>query len=145
MEFTREMIEKAMAAKSVEELMALAKENGIELTAEQAEEYFAQLNPKLGELSDDELDDVSGGGCGGSKEPTVDIPYGTHVMPIGVYRCWNIPDDDARICSLGKVRGGCNSVYFRVIGTWDIMKSVKVTCPDCGRVLYLPSDQIRIL
>ena len=63
-----EMITKAKEAKSVEELMALAKENGIELTEEDAKMYFEQLSAKKGELSDDELSDVSGGGC----ETTVD-------------------------------------------------------------------------
>ena len=63
-----EMIAKAKEAKSVEELMALAKENGIELTEEDAKMYFEQLSAKKGELSDDELSDVSGGGC----ETTVD-------------------------------------------------------------------------
>ena len=42
--FTPELIEKAKSAKTPEELLALAKENGIE-------------------LSDDELDNVAGGGC----------------------------------------------------------------------------------
>ena len=62
-----EMIAKAKEAKSVEELIALAKENGIELTEEDAKMYFEHLNAKKGELSDDELDNVSGGGCGESK------------------------------------------------------------------------------
>ena len=57
-----ELIEKARAAKSAEELMAIAKENGMEMTEEEAAEYFAQLN-RSGELSDDELDSVAGGGC----------------------------------------------------------------------------------
>ncbi|MBQ5329416.1 MAG: Nif11-like leader peptide family RiPP precursor, partial [Oscillospiraceae bacterium] len=61
----QELVNKARKAKSVEELLALAKENGIELTDEQAKEYFAQLNPTKGELSDDELEDVAGGGCFG--------------------------------------------------------------------------------
>ena len=56
-----EMITKAKEAKSVEELMALAKETGIELTEEDAKMYFEQFNSKKGELSDDELDNVSGG------------------------------------------------------------------------------------
>ena len=43
--------------------MSLAKENGIELTEESAAAYFDRLNPKAGELSDSELDNVSGGGC----------------------------------------------------------------------------------
>ena len=58
----KEVIEKAKAASSAEELLALAKENGAELTQEEAQAYFAQLH-KSGELSDEELDNVAGGGC----------------------------------------------------------------------------------
>ena len=36
-----EMIAKAKEARSVEELIALAKENGVELTEEDAKAYFA--------------------------------------------------------------------------------------------------------
>ena len=60
---TPEMIEKAKAAKSAEELLALAKENNIEMTPDEAVTYFAQLNPKSGELNDDDLDNVAGGSC----------------------------------------------------------------------------------
>ena len=61
---TPELIEKAKQAKSAEELIALAKENGAELSAEEANTYFAQLH-KTGELDDDELDNVAGGDqCG---------------------------------------------------------------------------------
>ena len=63
MEMNNELIAKAKQAKNPEELMTLAKENGIELTEESAKAYFNQLNPKTGELSDDELDNVAGGGC----------------------------------------------------------------------------------
>ena len=59
----KELIEKARAAKTPEELMTLAKENGTELTEAEAASYFAQLHPKTGELSDEELDNVAGGGC----------------------------------------------------------------------------------
>ena len=60
---TPELIEKAKQAKSPEELLTFAKENGTQLTAEEANTYFAKLNPKMGELTDDELDNVAGGGC----------------------------------------------------------------------------------
>ena len=63
---TPEMIEKAKAAKTAEELLSLAKENNVEMTADEAATYFEQLNPKSGELSDDDLDNVAGGGCSGS-------------------------------------------------------------------------------
>ena len=65
MNFTPEQIVKAKAAKSAEELIALAKENGLELTEEEAKNYFEQWH-KEGELSDDELDNVSGG-CGNDE------------------------------------------------------------------------------
>ena len=61
MKFTKEMIEKAKTAKTAEELLELAKAENIELTAEQAAKAFAELN-KLGELSDEELDNVAAGG-----------------------------------------------------------------------------------
>ena len=64
MEMNKELLEKAKEAKTPDELMSLAKENGIELTAESAAAYFERLNSKTGELSDSELDNVSGG-CGG--------------------------------------------------------------------------------
>ena len=59
---TPELLEKAKQAKSPEELLTLAKENGEELTEDSAKAYFDQLH-KTGELSDDELDNVAGGGC----------------------------------------------------------------------------------
>ena len=59
---TPELIAKAKAAKSTEELLALAKENNVEMTEEQAKIYFEQLNAN-GTVSDDELDVVAGG-CG---------------------------------------------------------------------------------
>lgn len=63
MEMNTELVAKAKKAKTPEELMALAKENGIEMTEETAKTFFEQLKPKTGELSDDELDNVAGGGC----------------------------------------------------------------------------------
>ena len=60
--FTPELIEKAKRARSPEELSVLAKENGIELSEDKAKEYFERLN-NSGELSDSELENVSGGGC----------------------------------------------------------------------------------
>ena len=63
MNFNAEMIEKAKVAKTAEELYEIAKANGVDLTADEAATYFAQINPKSGELDDDDLDAVAGGGC----------------------------------------------------------------------------------
>lgn len=60
MNFTNEHIKMAQHAKTAEELLTIAKENGIDMTKEQAKEYFAELH-KTGELTDDELGAVVGG------------------------------------------------------------------------------------
>ena len=60
MNVSKELLEKAKAAKSAEELLAMAKAENIELCAEEAESAFTKLH-KTGELSDEELDNVAGG------------------------------------------------------------------------------------
>ena len=60
MNVSKELLKKAKTAKSAEELLELAKAENIELSAEQAAKAFAELH-KAGELSDEELDNVSGG------------------------------------------------------------------------------------
>ena len=67
MNISKELFEKAKQAKTAEELLEMAKAENIELSAEQAAKAFAELN-KAGELSDEELDNVSGG-CGSGDEP----------------------------------------------------------------------------
>ena len=62
-ELTKEQIAKAMSCKTVEELMALAKAEGIELTKEEAEAYLAEIEDV--ELDSDALKQVAGGACYG--------------------------------------------------------------------------------
>jgi hypothetical protein len=78
------MIEKAKKAKSAEELLDLAKAGGVEMTADEAATYFAQLNPQSGELDDDALDGVAGG-CGGSGETY--LPDGTMIRVTSGQTC----------------------------------------------------------
>ena len=68
MNISKELIEKAKTAKSAEELLEMAKAENIELTEEEAAQAFAKMN-KNGELSDEELDNVAGGGCPGGATP----------------------------------------------------------------------------
>ena len=72
MNVSKELLKKAKTAKTAEELLELAKAENIELSAEQAAKAFAELN-KTGELSDEELDNVSGG-CGRDYEPSGETP-----------------------------------------------------------------------
>ena len=62
MEFSKELLTKAKSAENSAALLALAKENGMELTQEEAQFCLDQMK-RHSALSDDELDDVSGGGC----------------------------------------------------------------------------------
>jgi len=69
-ELTNEMIQKAMNCETAEELMELAREEGIELTKEEAEAYLAELEDF--ELDSTQLKSVAGGSayCK-EKEPEV--------------------------------------------------------------------------
>ena len=58
-EITKEMLEKAMQCKTAEELMALAKSEGMEITREEAEAYLAEMDDV--ELDDTALQQVAGG------------------------------------------------------------------------------------
>ena len=58
-ELTKEMIEKAMACKTADELVALAKEHGFEITTKQAEAYLAELEDF--DLDSEQMKKVSGG------------------------------------------------------------------------------------
>ena len=58
-EFTQEQIEKAMACKTAEELIKLAKREGYDLTRDEAEAYMAEMADV--ELDDDALSMVAGG------------------------------------------------------------------------------------
>ena len=108
--FNPELLEKAKQTKSAEELLALAKENNIELTAEEAKTYFEQLHPVSGEMADDELENVAGGGCHSGD--------GRLVVTIG-YECshW--------VCA-------CGNPYTKreVLG-----RSVSLVCTSCGKTL----------
>ena len=58
-EFTKEQIQKAMACKTSEELMALAKAEGFDLTKDEAEAYMAELADL--ELDEETLKNAAGG------------------------------------------------------------------------------------
>ena len=117
--FTPEMIEKAKAAKSAEELLEIAKANKLEITADEAATYFAQLNPKSGELSDDDLDNVAGGAC--------DIYIGTI-------------EDKANANAAGMACPKCSTVGdWERIGT-GLHSEQSYRCRTCGQEMYLSSD-----
>ncbi len=60
-ELTKAQVAKAMQCKTAEELMALAKANGFDLSKEEAEAYMAELADV--ELDEEQLKKAAGGGC----------------------------------------------------------------------------------
>ena len=58
---TKEMMEKAEQCQTADDLVALAKDNGVTLTKEEADAYLAEMDNM--ELDEDALDNVAGGMC----------------------------------------------------------------------------------
>ena len=58
-ELTKEMLAKAMKCKTADELMELAKEEGYDITKDEAEAYFVELSDV--ELDSEKLKNIAGG------------------------------------------------------------------------------------
>ena len=116
MNFNAEMIEKAKVAKTAEELYEIAKASGVELTADEAATYFAQLGPKNGELNDDDLDSVAGGACGGG-------------VRVG---------DNVRVTS-GETCANCGS-DIGTVDKWGTLGDRVVICKTCNTVIGFEGD-----
>ena len=112
-----EVLEKGKAAKNPEELKAMAANEGWQMTDEEAASYFEELKEltgekKTGELSDDELDNVSGGGC------LRDVPG--EYESCSNYKC---------TCGNELKKGG-------FIRTRADDGCIKWCCPKCHQVVY---------
>ena len=107
MNFTKETIKKARQTKSAEELLALAKENGVVLTEDEAKAYFADLH-KESELEDEELDNVAGGSfCVDGSTYSEDPPYYL-IVTMGNHCPLYVHNDNAKI-GLNKTCYTCNN------------------------------------
>ena len=117
--FLSQLLEKAAQAGSVEELLTLAEENEILLTAEQAQTYFDKLHSK-GELSDDELGNVAGGGCGDNGDNGDGCLIGVDESAKGMAR------PGAGFCSK------CGTAFVKIVSSRGYTTLV---CPKCSRIL----------
>lgn len=120
-DFNAEMIEKAKVAKSAEELLEIAKAEGINITVDEAATYFAQLNPEGAELSDTELDNVSGGGCFDG------LPLYRNYTMVYEFFCTNC----FRVYSASK----CKVIHYEA-------QDDVAYCPDCKGEVYPAEDFI---
>ena len=126
--FNPELIAKAKKAKSAEELLALAKENGIDLTEDEARTYFEQLNTK-GELSDDELDMVAGGCLFFGTKRAAKVPNVGRVVRV----------INGKSCPICATTVGVVAKRGSEAGSLPLMASVNcVKCQKCNEII-LPS------
>lgn len=116
--FTPEMIEEAKKAQNIQQLLALAKEKGVELTEQEAQAYFEQLHTH-GELSDDELDSVSGGGCNSAVAETFNIDDHVRIRPVLSFSCPR--------CN------GRTGYYIRYSDSWAVLCD---RCKDGTKIVY---------
>ena len=123
--FTPEMIEKAKAAKTEEELLEIAKAGGMEMTADEAATYFAQLNPQSGELDDDDLDNVAGGACVETYLSTYDIAIGTKIRLTNGKKCSRCGGVEGVISIGDPVSGETRAAVNCPIDNIRIVSSVK--------------------
>lgn len=120
MQFSKELIEKASAAASAEDLLEIAKADGIELSAEEAEQYFEFLHSS-GSLSEEELERVAGG----KGNPPPKYKIGQRVRYIAGAFAFH-----------GEIVG---ATYSESYGTWKYMvrmkdgrmKNMLLESPDC--------------
>ena len=123
MNVSKELLEKAKTAKSAEELIEMAKEENIELTVEQAAKAFAELK-KSGELSDEELDNVSGG-CSPSAPPKYHV--GDYVKYYYQYEfTWTYECTATGTSIIEDIKAdGSTWMYKLEAGSWDGAEYIK--------------------
>lgn len=110
---TPELIAQAKAAKSEEELKAIANANNIEITDEETKVYYNKLHTH-GFVDDDELELVAGGeGCGDDKP----FKEGTRVHVRNGKKC-----------------PGCESTTGRIFNDFG-RRSYSVKCYNCGGII----------
>ena len=123
MNISKELIEKAIQAKTAEELLEMAKAQHIELTVEQAAKAFAELH-KAGELSDEELDNVSGG-CSPSAPPKYHV--GDYVKYYYQYEfTWTYECTATGTSIIEDIKAdGSTWMYKLEAGSWDGAEYIK--------------------
>lgn len=60
---TSDILSQATQCKTLEEILVKARDFGEDITLDQAKRLFELSHPRTGPVSDDELDNVAGGGC----------------------------------------------------------------------------------
>ena len=139
MSFTNEMIEKAKTATSAGELLKFAEEEGIELSAAEAEMYFSFLTKKSTSLSDEELEHVSGGK---GEKPT---PTPKYRLGQTVEKDWPGTTDKGTITGIDHYSPSAGWVYnvhyYQKINIWKETSEISI---DSWEGLETAGENIRV-
>lgn len=142
-----ELLAQARKMQTPEELAELANSHGVEMTAEQARVCYEKLNPPFGELEDDELEAVSGGGCTGIA--ALEAPkykVGQHVMDRHNLFC-NTQHSTYRGAQY--TMETCRSPYWAIKRTGvagaGTARVYDVECPLCGMSVTLHESDIKVI
>ena len=125
--FTPELVAKAKEAKSTEKLLELARENNVEMTEEEAETCFSQLNGS-GAVSDDELNVVAGGGCGSDDEEKEEVKVEDTSFK---------PGDRVKVNSKGCPTCCCRYGSYSLA---SVKNFYTVHCERCGSIIIYSAD-----
>ena len=134
---TPELIAKAKATKSAQELLELAKANNVDLTETEAKTYFEQLNAN-GAVSDDELDIVAGGlGCpddGEENDAKSKFMIGKKVRVL-----------DGKICP--KCHSNEGVIGYNLMAAAMTGNTMYVVCPKCNEAItnYVSNDNVELI
>ena len=141
-----ELLKKAKEAESVDELIALAEKENIALKREEAESLFSRLKSP-GALKDDELDAVSGGGCGGKLDTGLNLNVGTNELYTGrtVYlknegHCFGASSNYKP--SISCLKPGCYSKTFHIIKAVDDNGTYLIGCNNCDWTYWAKKENI---
>jgi hypothetical protein len=132
--YTPEQLEAARKAKTPEELINMAKDAGVDLSAEEAEDFLDQWKQSEGKLMDRELENVAGGHGGmchkGNREVVTLLTMCVHNLKDYVTRA-KVTADDRNVY-------GVNQDTFGVIrcGSAGKTTTAKETGGECKWLSY---------
>ena len=131
----KNLFEQAKGAKSAKELLDIANANGVTLSEQDAEKYFAKLN-RQGELADEELDNVAGGGC--KTEEKREYKYVGRRFTVNPNRYGSTCKCGGKIFVV--TNEGYNSILFGCGGFW-----VEATCEQCASKLMFDIGDVNFI
>lgn len=138
------LLKKLRNAQTSEDIIKMAREEHIELGQEEAKEIFDKFHA-TGELNDDEIEAVSGGGCHKNLDfnfnPNTNKYYTGRVISLkndGHCRGASASYKPSRFC----LKPGCGSSTFYIIKEVDDQGTYLIGCNKCDWTYWVKKENI---